>query len=396
MIEISVMQAIAAAAMAISSAPPNALSDAASNSGQSVVELRNNDRASDWTMKVQQDPPTSTTQDPTQNPSPTATPAPQNPGFFNPQLSLVTDFRAILGGNVPNSQKTADMKEAELGFAADVDPFLRAEAYISVAKEGGESKIDVEEAFGLYSNLGRGLSGKFGKIAAAIGRVQRNHADQLNWLDYPLVIQDFLGDEGFRAGGASFSYLMRGDRFNEFTLEGLDGRDTKLFAGSKSTTPTYVGRYRTFFDFNENTSMQLGASVANGPSANIGKRATMYGLDSALKWSPGTQGKSAQVEAEAYWADSGIPGADTAFGAFAAITYELKPRLFLTAKYDYSELPGTPDIHQGFSIGATLKVTEFHHWRLEYKNISSNFDKTRNVLALQFQWAIGAHPAHKY
>jgi hypothetical protein len=339
-----------------------------------------------WAINIRQDPT------PTQN-------VPQNQGgvgTFAPEISFVTDFRAPIAGNIPSGEKTADLKEAELGIAADVDPYLRAEAYIAFAKEGGESVVEVEEAFGRYSNLGRGMSAKFGKIAAAIGRIQRNHADQQPWLDYPLVIQDFLGEEGFRAGGASLSYLLPGDAFHEFTIEALDGRDTFLFAGSKSTTPTWVGRYRTFFDFGEDYSMLVGASVANGPTGDSDRRSTLYGADLTYKWHPGAKGKSAQFEAEAYWADPGIPGADTAFGAFAALTYEIRPRLHLTAKYDYSEIPGTSDIHSGVSLGATLKVTEFHHWRAEWKTISSNFDKTRNVLTLQFQWAIGAHPAHKY
>lgn len=337
-----------------------------------------------WNLNVRQD-----------TPAPQA-PGQKNPNFFNPQIALISDFRAVLGGNVPSDEKKADINELELALAADVDPFLRAEAYIAFAKEDGESIVEVEEAFARYSNLGRGLSAKFGKIGAAVGRVQRNHTDQLAWLDYPLVIQDFLGEEGFRAGGASLSYLLPGDKYHEFTIEGLDGRDTPLFMGSKSTTPTWVGHYRTFFDFGEDSSLLLGASYATGPSGDSSRRSNLYGVDVTYKWHPGTPGRSAQFEAEAYWAKPGVPGSETAFGAFAAITYEIRPRLHLTAKYDYSEVPGTPDIHQGFSLGATLKVTEFHHWRAEWKTIGSNFDKQRNVFTLQFQWAIGAHPAHKY
>jgi len=339
-----------------------------------------------WTIHVRQDPFA---------PQPTIQTG-SGQGAFTPEISLVTDFRAPIAGNISSDEKAADLKEAELGIAADVDPYLRAEAYIAFAKEDGKGVVEVEEAFGRYSNLGRGMSAKFGKIAAAIGRVQRNHSDQLWWLDYPLVIQDFLGDEGLRAGGASLSYLLPGDTFHEFTLEALDGRDTPLFGGSKSTTPTWVGRYRTFFDFGEDASILLGASIANGPSGNSDRRAAVYGTDLTYKWHPGAKGKSAQFEAEAYWTKPGVPGTGTAFGAFAALTYEVRPRLHLTAKYDYSEIPGTSDIHSGLSLGATLKVTEFHHWRAEWRSISSNFDKYRSVLTLQFQWAIGAHPAHKY
>ena len=61
-----------------------------------------------------------------------------------------------------------------------------------------------------------------------------------------------------------------------------------------------------------------------------------------------------------------------------------------------TEIPGTSNKHQAWLAGITLKVTEFEHWRLEFERINSNFEKDRNVLTLQFQWIIGAHPAHKY
>ena len=332
-----------------------------------------------------------------------APPAPQtgggshNPNYFNPQISLVTDFRANIMDNSPTATRRAFFKEAELGLAADIDPYLRGEAYIAFADEDGETVAEVEEAFATYDHLGKGFSAKFGKIAAAIGRVQRNHADQLNWLDYPFVVQDMLGEEGMRAGGGSLSYLFPGDRFHEITVEAIDAGDEGLFGGANTAAPVWVGHYRTFFDFNEDSSAQLGLTYANGPGGGVGNaRSSLFGADFTYKWQPGTAGKSMTIEAEAYWGKSGMAGLKSVFGAFAALTYELKPRLFGTLKYDYSEIPGTFETRRGLSLGATLKVTEFHYWRAEWQRITSSFAPDRNVLNLQFQWLIGAHPAHKY
>ncbi len=320
---------------------------------------------------------------------------PQNKNAFNPQLSMVTDFRWNAVDSDKSSRKRAYLKEAELGFASDVDPFLKAEAYISVADEDGESKAEVEEAFGKYTNLGRGLSGKFGKIAAAIGRVQRNHADQLNWMDYPLMVQKFLGDEGLRAGGGSLSYLLPGEHFHEFTLEALDSNGKGIFSGGNGGAPTVVGAYRTFVDFNENASAQFGLSYATGQSPIVGKRSDLLAAEFTYKLQPGGTGRSLVFETEAF---SGKQGgdADRKIGAFAALTYELKPRLYATLKSDYVETPGSSEILRAFSFGATLKVTEFHFWRAEFQRIESNIASSRNVLNVQFQWVIGAHPAHKY
>ena len=335
----------------------------------------------------------------TDTPQPAPAPAAQSKSFFNPQISLVTDFRWNAINSDNTMKKRAFLKEAELGFAADVDPFLTAQAYISTEDDGtGTDKMEtnVEEAFAIYSGLGKGLSLRVGKIAAAIGRVQRNHSDALNWMDFPLYIQDFFGDEGVRAGGASVSYLLPGERFHELTLEALNAKDSNTFMDSSSSNPLFVGHYRTFFDFGEDASAQLGFTYGSGPGGPGNKRSQIYGPDFVYKWTPGTSGKSLVFESEALWAKPGTPGTKQAVGGFAALTYQLSTRLFGTVKFDYSETPGTAMIQRCATVGLTLKPTEFHHWRAELQRFDSNFGPSRTVLNLQLQWVIGAHPAHKY
>jgi hypothetical protein len=317
----------------------------------------------------------------------------QSPNAFNPKISLVGDFAFRLKDDDKTAEH-ADFREVELGFAADVDPFLKAEAYLAIEKENGESHINVEEAFGQYDQLGRGLSGKFGRIAAAIGRTNRNHRDQLSFLDYPLVTTDLLGEEGLRAGGASISYLMPGDRYLDFTLEGVDAEDGPLFSGSRTPSPVWVGHARTFFDFSPDLSAQFGVSAANGPS--MAGRSNVVGTDFTMKWQPGKQGRSLLFETEAYWADSAAPGAPKTFGMFADMEYQVSRNWFAGVRYDSSEIPGTADSHIAWTANVTRKVTEFEHWRLEFKQIASNYESLRSTLTLQFQWLIGTHPAHKY
>lgn len=323
--------------------------------------------------------------------------AKQSPSYFNPQMAIVGNFVGTLSDS-SDEPKKFDFREIEFGFAADADPHLKVEAYIAIAKEDGETVVEVEEAFGRYANIGHGISLKVGKFAAAVGRVQRNHGDQLNYLNYPMVIRDVLGDEGYRQPGISFTYLMPGDRFNEFTIEALDtNAEQPIFNAAEISKPTIVGRYRTFVDFSENLSGQFGASYLS--SKRLMKsgdtQASVVGLDAVMKWHPEKAGKSANFEAEAYWTKPGS-GEETAFGYFVRGTYEVMPRLFLTAGFDSSEIPGTSDSHRSHLIGMTLRPTEFHHWRLEFERMTSNFEGNRSLLNLQFQWVIGAHPAHKY
>lgn len=327
---------------------------------------------------------------------PPAAPKAQNANAFNPQIAIVGDFVGTLKDTGNDEPKRFDFREIEFGFAADADPYLQVEAYIAVAKEDGETIVEAEEVFGRYNNLGRGLSAKFGKFAAAFGRVQRNHSDQLGYLDYPLVLQDVLGEEGLRQPGVSLSYLFPGERFSEITLEALDGGDEgPVFNGSSLDKPIYVAHYRTFFDFNADMSAALGATYLNGPMASSSSRGYSAGIDYTMKWQPGQTGRSAYLEGEAYWTKP-AGESETYFGGFARAVYEFQPRWFVALGYDYSEIPGTGENHHGVLAGITLKPTEFHHWRIEAQRIRHSSEGTRNLLSLQFQWVIGAHPAHKY
>lgn len=311
------------------------------------------------------------------------------------QMSVVADFVGNLGEKEDPTVERFDFREIEFGFASDVDPFLRAEAYIALAKEDGETVVEVEEIFGKYTGLGHGLSAKVGKIAGAVGRVQRNHGDQLDYLEYPMVVQDVLGDEGLRRPGGSISYLFPSTQFRELTFEVLEpDTESPLFNRTDKDSPIFLGHFRTFFDFNEDLSAQLGFSGGTGPSLGD-NTASLYGVDFTMKWRPGEKGKSANFEGEAIWSDAG-GSAERTFGAFARATYEVAPRFFVTAGYDYSELPGSSDIRGGVLAGLTFAPTEFQKWRIEWQRIHSNFESSRNVLNIQFQWLIGAHPAHKY
>jgi len=326
----------------------------------------------------------------------------QNPNYFNPQISVVGDTRYVFRDGIDTENERARVEEIEMGLAADADPFLRVEAYIAFGEEENEDTgkrepvAEIEEVFGWYTNLGAGFQAKAGKLAAAVGRVNRNHKDQLNYLDFPFVIEDFLGEEGLRAPGVSVSYLFPIERYLELTFEAVDPEESVLFAGKGTSDPVWVSHLRTFFDFSEDLSAQLGITYLNGPSLEEGKRARMYGADWTMKWQPGIAGKSMVLEAEAYWTKSGVPGDSTKFGTFAALTYEVSPRWYVLAKYDYSEIPGTTNTRRAWTAGITYKTTEFHHWRFQWQNVDSNFDMNGNILTLQFQWVIGVHPAHKY
>lgn len=322
---------------------------------------------------------------------PVATAQTQN--AFNPDMSLVFNFGARLSDSVSPPTRKAAMREVEWGIAADVDPFMRAEAYIAFASsiDDDETEVELEEGFGSFTGLAAGTDLRVGKLAGAIGRVNRNHLDQLDFFNYPLLVTTVLGEEGLRAPGASWSYLFPGDRFNEVTLEALVPDNGPLFMGSDTGKPVWIGHYRTFFDFSDDFSGQLGFSYGSGP--NGADRSNVYGADFVAKLRPQGTGKSLVFEAESLWYDA---GAGQRTGNFVSLAYELNKRLWAAARYDNVELPDGSDTLRAFSAGLSIKMTEFQLIRLEYQSIDSQAGASRNQLFLQVQFLIGPHRAHKY
>lgn len=309
-----------------------------------------------------------------------------------PRFSIVADFRWNAYNDRKGERQDAQIKELEFGVAAEVERHFKAEAYVALANEDGETVVELEEAFGQFENLGRGFSAKIGKFAAGIGRVQSFHGEALNFLDFPFMVQDFLGEEGLRAGGASLSYHFPGDRFSDLTIEALDAPTESLFACADAGNPVWVGGYRTSFSLGHDASAQFGASYANGP--NLEGRSGLWAAEFTYVSRPESGRNSLVVEAEGFWGKVGGTS-ETKFGGYAAATYQIAPRTFLTGKFDYSEIPGTANIRQGWTAGITQRLTDFHHFRAELQTITSNFESRRSALNVQFQWILGKHPSHK-
>ena len=119
------------------------------------------------------------------------------------------------------------MHESEASFQAVVDPYARADFFISFGEEG----VNLEEGFVTLTSLPGGLLTKVGKMRAAFGKVNSLHNHVLPWADRPLVINNLVGgedgiDDAGDFGGASDSEpvdLPRGDGAGVSRRLGLRG-----------------------------------------------------------------------------------------------------------------------------------------------------------------------------
>src|SRR5437899_3129281 len=121
---------------------------------------------------------------------------------LNPDISVVGDFLGAGGNGANRGTPALEMHESEVGFQEVIDPYARADFFISFGEQG----VNLEEGYITFTALPAGLQLKVGKMRAAFGKVNTLHNHTLPWIDRPLVTQDLVGGEdGIDDAGLSLS-----------------------------------------------------------------------------------------------------------------------------------------------------------------------------------------------
>jgi hypothetical protein len=112
--------------------------------------------------------------------------------IFNPDMAVIGNFVGAAGKNDIAPLPALKLNEAEMSFQAIVDPYARADFFLSASPEG----LEVEEGFITFPTLPGGLLMKVGKMKAQFGKVNTMHSHTQPWVDTPLPMVNLLGGEG--------------------------------------------------------------------------------------------------------------------------------------------------------------------------------------------------------
>jgi hypothetical protein len=218
--------------------------------------------------------------------------ATSNAKLLNPDISLIGDFVGAAGHNNVTPGRSLEMHESEVGMQAIIDPYARADAFLSFGEEG----VNVEEAYITFTSLPAGLLLKVGKMRAEFGKVNTIHNHALQYIDRPLATNNLVGGEdGIDDAGISLTRFLPAPKnwFAEGTAQVFRGDSDDLFTANRRQDLSVVGHLRAYRDLNESTNIDLGLSYARGhnnsgaltpaPSAFL---TNLYGADVTLRWKP--------------------------------------------------------------------------------------------------------------
>ena len=205
--------------------------------------------------------------------------------MLNPEIGVVGDV--VGNATTENSDREGadqfSFRELEMVFGGYVDPYSRADFALVVNEDEG---IEIEEAFLTHFNLPWNLKGQVGKFRSKFGKINLTDLNALLSVNEPLVVQDFLGVEGFSHTGVRLQRLIPNpwDEFLEGTVEFVNGgvpeEGNGLFQAGKNK-PIINTHLKYYRDLTDSTGLELGGSLMVGPNETDGqgKLAHLTGVD---------------------------------------------------------------------------------------------------------------------
>lgn len=320
-------------------------------------------------------------------------------------------------GDLDTTRNGVDLREAELAFYADVDPYSRLFLLLSVHPEYKLNStstaveeswvVEPEEAFA-ESNVLSGVTLRFGKFKAAFGKHNLLHTHAYPFVEAPVAQTDLLGDEGLNDAGVSAAYLVPLPWYFEVTGQYLRGEgENEEFNSPSPNDGVGVLHLKNLWDLSDNSTLEWGISGASGGNS-LGGTTSLYGSDVTWKWRPVEGGKyhSWILAGEYIHRDLEQPGSLAARGTGFNIwsQFQWAERWKTSLRYDSMDMKNSTSVRNGLTdkktVGLTFQATEFSSFQAEFSQakgpISTTGNNTENKVFLQANFTIGAHPAHSY
>lgn len=341
---------------------------------------------------------------------------------FNPDIALVGTVQAQLTEDSTNGEgrDTIAMKELELNLSQYVDPYSRLDAVVSFNDALETQNTEIEEAYYTHWGLPFGVQGQIGKFRSKIGKQNLLHTHQLDTVDYPLVIQNFFGEEGLASSGVRLQNWVP-NPWNipiELTGEVLRGNNGASFSGI-SRRPIFNAHLKTFFEPSENSTLELGGTLMFGDENPriaddsgtllpvIARGQDRFGVHvvgaDATFTKNLSEGRVVKFQNEVYVEDRGSNSSiqpvninTVPWGFYSLLDYRMSPKFSVGIRFDYLEPLAVTDQHvqtTAISPYLTFWQSEFASFRLQYSHSdpASADAESDNAIYLQANFLIGSH-----
>jgi hypothetical protein len=366
-----------------------------------------------------------------QDPPAGATQGPTNPRLL-PDISVVGDLIGDFSpeGSTQEDGRRLSVREVELAFQAAVDPYFRGDVFLGVSDLEG---IAIEQAFLTTTALPWALEAKLGRFLMPVGKQNMTHRHDLHTIEYPYLLQRFLGPEGLKGTGVSVSRIFAPLGFYQELIVSMidaveeeeeeEGDPIVLEApiNRRLSGLGYQARLRNYWDLSESSNLEVSGSVLTGKRAQpfadatgggvtgIAARQSVISADVTYRWRPLQQGlyRSFIVQAEVMRQLNDVPdvpagqtfaGPDRGFtGAYAFARYQITRRGYLGSRFDWIEDPDAGgETLTAVSGYLEFFPSEFSKLMAAYERLNPENGSGLNRILLQATFALGPHKPHPF
>jgi hypothetical protein len=381
---------------------------------------------------------------------------PASESAFNPGISLILSGTVaklsqdpagyrITGVVPPNNGVSPgirgfSLRESELALSANIDPYFRGTALISIDEANA---VSVEEAYVETLGLGHGLSLKGGRFFSAIGYQNQVHPHAWDFVDCSLVQVAFLGcnygDDGVQA-----KWIAPTDLLVELGAEIGRGKDSPGTSRNKNGAGAGSLFAHVGGDIGAGGAYRIGAStlrtspqsavindidsVSGTAVANQFTGSTRIdGIDFIFKYAPNGNSLNTNFKLQAEYfrrrqdgvltfdstAAAGGPLTDTyntsQYGWYLQGVYQFMPRWRVGLRHDRMSSggvnlgtalqPNVPTFDYQPTRNAVMvdwSPSEFSRLRLQLAQDKSRQGVTDNQVFLQYLYSLGRHGAHAF
>lgn len=376
-------------------------------------------------------------------------------GSFNPDISLTLDGRYgsysndtdyelpgfMLGGEASRGEQGFSLGHNELSLSSNIDDMFYGKLTTIFADHGGETEVELEEAFIETLSIGNAITVKAGRFYSDIGYMNNQHPHAWDFTDEALVYRGLFGGQ-LIDDGLQVSWLVPTDTYFKIGVEVTRG--ARFPAGGAANDGN--GAYAVFAKFGGDVGIshawQLGfshwaADVENRESAthehdagdievpSYTGESSVSGVDFVWKWSPNGNSREQNVKLQAEYfersEDGNIelagssPVEQTTYqgeqsGWYLQSVYQFMPRWRFGYRYDRldSDNQGSDTVvlmeagldNEGHTPErSTLMLdyshSEFSRIRLQLSSDDS-YEDSDTLMFVQYIVTLGAHGAHRF
>ena len=278
-------------------------------------------------------------------------------------------------------------EELELGLQSVVDPYARADVFVSFTPDG----VDVEEGYLTTLSLPAGLQVRAGKLFSPFGRINQQHPHVWDFVDAPLAAR-LVAAEKLSGPGADVAWLAPLPWFAELHV----AYQATAPAPGDPERPTAVAHLQQYFSIGDATTLGVGVSAA--VRDDVAGSRDLGDVSAYVRVRPPTTRSYVTLQGELYGRRFRGETGGSDGGGYAQLFW--RPGPFSGWGIRYDDAPAAPEAGVGrerrYGALAIWYPSEFSRLRLQasYDQRPDGGDGLEGLLALEF--VIGSHGAHPF